>query len=42
MEIEELEQKNTSISKDLNNIKNDYELLKIDYEQSKKEISDYQ
>ncbi|CAD8184115.1 unnamed protein product [Paramecium octaurelia] len=42
MEIEELEEKNASISKDLNNIKNEYEILKIDYEQNKKEISDYQ
>ncbi|CAD8076461.1 unnamed protein product [Paramecium primaurelia] len=42
LEIQELEEQNTQISKDLNNVKNEYEMLKIDYEQIKKEISDYQ
>ncbi|CAD8199234.1 unnamed protein product [Paramecium pentaurelia] len=42
LEIKELEEKNTSILKEWNNVKNEYEILKIDYEQNQKEISDYQ
>ncbi|CAK94197.1 unnamed protein product (macronuclear) [Paramecium tetraurelia] len=42
LEIQELEEKNTTILKEWNAVKNEHEILKIDYEQCKKEISDYQ
>ncbi|CAD8180649.1 unnamed protein product [Paramecium octaurelia] len=42
LQIEELEEKNTTLLKEWNTVNNQYEILKIDFEQCKKEISDYQ